>query len=84
MSGENQVDEVTTTCAKCRGTLTRLPVAVSYFVAPKDRSRGMLRTGSKPAWQCRACGQISGDAEFIELNRGQRRAADRRQKAGKR
>ena len=70
-------------CAKCHGTLARLPVAVTYFVKPKDRSRGMLRTGSAPAWQCNACGAISGDAEFIELNRGQRRAAEKRQKARK-
>ncbi len=68
------------TCAKCKGALLLLPRAASYFVAPKDRARGLLRTGSEPSWQCRGCGAISGDAEFIELNRNQRRAMEHRQK----
>jgi hypothetical protein len=71
-------------CAKCHATLTPLPKGQSYFVSPKDRTRGLLRTGSEPSWQCRGCGSISGDAEFVELNRQQRRGMEHRQKEQRR
>ena len=72
-------------CAKCKSpSLSLLKPGSAYFVTPKDRMRGLLRVGTDaPAWQCVACGDISGDMEFVEMNRTQRRLMEKRRKAGK-